>query len=134
MIVTYKFTIGDYFKQFGDQIFINLNLNKYISQYRTDPNRKRDIEIDYKSYFTFETELQIPEGYQVEYLPESQTFGNDFIKATISYTLLNGKIKYNHTVTCDYLILDLDQQKEVNKLIKDVEKAYKEVVTFTKIE
>lgn len=134
MIITYKFTIGDYFKQFGDQIFINLNLNKYISQYRTDSNRKRDIEEDYKKHFTFDTELQIPEGYQVEYLPESQTFGNAFIKATISYALLDGKIKYKHIVTCDYLILDLNQQKEVNELIKEVEKAYKEVVTFTKTE
>ncbi|TXD69383.1 DUF3857 domain-containing protein [Aequorivita lipolytica] len=134
MIVSYKFTIGDYLQQFGDQIFINLNLNKNISQYRTDPNRKRDIEVDYKNYFTFETELLIPQGYQVDYLPESQTFGNDFIKATINYTQLDGKIKYKHTVTCDFLILDLNQQKEVNELIKNVEKAYKEVVTFTKSE
>lgn len=134
MIVTYKFTIGDYFKQFGNQIFINLNLNKYVSQYRTDPNRKRDIEVEHKNYYTFETELQIPEGYRVEYLPESQTFDNDFIKATISYTQVDGKIKYKHTVTCDYLILDLNQQKEVNELINNVEKAYKDVVTFTKSE
>ena len=134
MIVTYRFSIGDYFKQFGDEIYINLNLNKYISQYRTDPNRKRDIEVDYKNYFTFDTQFQIPEGYQVEYIPESQTFGNDFIKATISYALVNGKIQYNHTVTCDFLVLDLDQQKEVNNLINEVEKAYKEVVTFTKSE
>lgn len=134
LTVSYLFTIGDYFKQFGDQIFINLNLNKYISQYRTAPNRKRDIEIEFKKYYTFETELQIPEGYEVEYLPESQTFSNDFIKATISYAQLDGKIVYNHTVSCDYLILNLKQQKEVNELINKVEKAYKEVVTFTKLE
>lgn len=132
MTVTYNFSIGDYSKQFGDQIFINLNLNKYISQYRTAPNRKRDIEVDYKKHYTFETEFQIPEGYQVEYLPTSQTFGNDFIKSTISYAQIDGKIEYQHTVTCDYLILDLDQQKEVNEVISNVEKAYKEVVTFTK--
>ncbi len=132
--VTYTFTVGDYFKEFGDQIFINLNLNKYVSQYRTAPNRKRDIEVDYKNYYTFETELEIPDGYQVDYLPDSQTFGNDFIKATISYAQIDGKIIYKHTVTCDFLILDLNQQREVNELINNVEKAYKEVVTFTKTE
>ncbi|SRX73406.1 DUF3857 domain-containing protein [Aequorivita antarctica] len=132
IIVTYNFTIGDYFKQFGDQIFLNLNLNKYVSQYRTDPNRKRDIEVDFKNYYTFETELQIPEGYSVAYLPESQIFEIDYIKATISYSQIDGKIQYKHTVICDFLNLNLEQQKEVNELITKVEKAYKEVVTFTK--
>lgn len=132
LIVNYDFTIGDYFKHLGDQLFINLNLNKYISQYRTAPDRKRDIEIDYKSHFSFETELIIPEGYKVEYLPESKNFGNEFIEASISYSEVDGKIEYKHTVTCNFLILDLNQQKEVNEVINNVEKAYKEVVTFTK--
>ncbi|SDX43317.1 DUF3857 domain-containing protein [Aequorivita viscosa] len=132
LIITYTSTIGDYFNQFGDQIFINLNLNKYISQFRTAPNRKRDIEIEYKNQYTLEAEFEIPEGYQVDYLPESQSFANDYLKATISYANVEGKIKYKHTVTCDYLILNHEQQKEVNELITNVERAYKEVVTFTK--
>ncbi|WP_240673180.1 transglutaminase-like domain-containing protein [Aequorivita ciconiae] len=132
LIITYNFSIGDYFKQFGDEIFINLNLNKYISQHRTDPKRKREIEVDYKNSYVFETELQIPDGYEIEFLPKSQNFENNYIKATIDYEQLDGKILYKHSVICDYLILDLDQQKEVNKLINDVEKAYKEVVTLTR--
>lgn len=134
LMVTYNFTIGDYSKHFGDKIFINLNLNRYASQFRTDPDRKRDIELEYKNYYAFETEFQIPPGYDVEYLPESRTFGNDFLKSTISYTQDDSKIKYKHTVTNDYLVLDLDQQKEVNTLIKEIEKAYKEVVILTKAE
>ncbi len=132
VVVSYKFTVGDYFKQFGDKIFINLNLNRYVSQYRTDPNRKRDIEFDYKNHYVFETEFQIPPGYALEYLPESQTFENDLIKTTISYSQEGNTIKYNHKVTCDFLVLDLDKQKEINNLIKEVEKAYKEVVILTK--
>lgn len=134
LIITYTSTIGDYFKQFGDEIFINLNLNKYISQFRTATDRKRDIEIDYKNQYTLEAELEIPEGYKVDYLPESQSFANDYLEATISYANVEEKIKYKHTVTCNYLILNLEEQKEVNELINNVEKAYKEVVTFTKSE
>ncbi len=134
LMVTYSFTIGDYFKEFGDQIFLNLNLNKYASKYRTDPNRKRDIELDHKTFYSFETELQIPEGYKVSYLPASQTFGNDYMKASVFYAEVDGKIQYKHTLNCDFINLNLAQQKEVNDLIGKIEKSYKEVVTFTKSE
>ncbi len=132
-ITKFDFSIEDYVSQYGDEIFVNLNLNKYISRYKTNDNRKRDIEFDYKSEFTFKTEFTIPEGYKVDYLPESQEFKNDYLNSQISYTQLDNKIIYEHHVTADFLVLNLDQQKEVNAIIKDVEKAYKEVVTLTKI-
>lgn len=132
LIITMTFDISNYFSQYEDQIFINLNLNKEALDYRTSPKRKRDIEYEYKSHYIFETEFQIPEAYAVEYLPESQTFSNEWMEASVSYTQSEGKILYRHTLNCDFLVLDLDQQKEVNALIKDLEKAFKEVVTLTK--
>ncbi|MAW95056.1 MAG: transglutaminase [Leeuwenhoekiella sp.] len=132
-ITSFDFSIGDYMKQYGDQIFVNLNLNKYLSRYRTDDDRKRDIEFDYKSLYTFKTEFRIPEGYTIDYLPESLKLENDYLKTAINYTSKEDKIIYEHRIECDFLVLDKEQQKEVNALIKDVEKAYKEVITLKKI-
>jgi len=132
-ITSFDFSIGDYVKHYGDQIFINLNLNKYLSRYRTDDDRKRDIEFDYKSLYTFKTEFSIPEGYAIDYLPESLKLENDYLKTSIKYTSENDKIIYEHSIECDFLVLNKEQQKEVNALIQNVEKAYKEVVTLKKI-
>jgi len=132
LLITLDFNISNYFSQYEDQIFINLNLNKEALGYRTDAKRKRDIEYEYKSHYIFETEFEIPEAYKVEYLPESQSFSNEWMQASVSYTQNEGKILYKHSLNCDFLVLDLEQQKQVNALIKDLEKAFKEVVTLTK--
>lgn len=134
LLIKFDFTIDNYLNRFGDDIYVNLNLNRQIDQFRTDSKRKRDIEFDYKNAYFFKTYLEIPQGYKIDYLPESQSFENDYIKSTLTYTRTTSGIEYTHSIVCDFLVLDLDQQKEVNNLIKEVEKAYKEVVTLTKIQ
>lgn len=134
LLIKFDFTIDNYLNRFGDDIYVNLNLNRQIDQFRTDSKRKRDIEFDYKNAYFFKTYLEIPQGYKIDYLPESQSFENDYIKSTLTYTKSSNGIEYTHSIVCDFLVLDLDQQKEVNNLIKEVEKAYKEVVTLTKIQ
>ena len=42
------------------------------------------------------------------------------------------KVIYNHTIELNFLILSLEQQKEVNKLIKKIERNYKEIVVLKK--
>jgi hypothetical protein len=132
-IVNYKFEIDSYSKKLGDEIYINLNLNKDISRFKTDKKRKTAIEYDYKRYFNYATKLEIPEGYKVDYIPETVSFSNDFITCEISYVLEGKNIMYNQKISLDFILLSLDQQKEVNKLIKRVEKNYKEIIVLKQL-
>ena len=130
--VTYNFTIGNHSKQLGDEIFINLNLNKKLSDYRTQSDRKHEIEYDYKSAYNYKTTLTIPEEYVLEYLPENQEYKNDYISSKITFDHKDNQITYTHSLLLDFINLDLAQQKEVNALIKKVEKGYKEIIILKK--
>ncbi|GAA3600126.1 DUF3857 domain-containing protein [Flavivirga amylovorans] len=132
LIVDYDFTINSYAKKLGDEIYVNLNLIKDLSSYKTKKDRKHDIEYDHTNYYSYTTTLNIPEGYAIDYVPENVSFSNDYLSSTINYTVNNNTITYNHTYSLDFISLNLDQQKEVNAVIKKTEKAFKEVIVLKK--
>jgi hypothetical protein len=130
LVVEYTFSIDNYAKILGNEIFFNLNLNKELSEYKIPIDRKNEIEYDFKTQYHFINSLEIPEGYEVDYLPVDQELENQFLSSKISYAVEGNKIVYQHFINLDFLILDLQAQKEVNSLIRDVEKAYKETIVL----
>lgn len=130
--INYEFNINDYAKHLDNEIYINLNLNRDISLFKTKDDRENEIEVKYKSYFLFENTLVIPENYSVDYLPENYEISNDFFKCKISYKQENNTIIYTHELTMDFLTLNAEEQKVVNTAIKKVEKQYKETIVFKK--
>lgn len=132
LIVDYDFTINGYAKTLGDEIYVNLNLVKDLSVYKTKEDRKNEIEYEHTTHFSYTTNLNIPEGYTVDYVPDNVSFSNNYLSSSINYTVLGNKITYNHTYTINFISLNLDQQKEVNTLIKKIEKAFKEVIILKK--
>ena len=130
--VDYDFEIKNYSKKLGDEIYINLNLNKDLSFYKTDKKREQAIEYDYKRSFTYTTKLEIPLNYKIDYLPENVKVSNDFMTCEITYQVKGNNIIYNQNIVLNFLILSLEQQKEVNKQIKKIEKNYKEIVVLKK--
>lgn len=131
-IVDYDFEIKNYSKNLGNEIYINLNLNKDLTYYKTDKKRENAIEYDYKRYFKYTTKLEIPTGYKVDYLPEAVKVSNEFLTSEITYLVEGNKVIYNQSIELNFLILSLEQQKEVNKLIKKIERNYKEIVVLKK--
>jgi hypothetical protein len=131
-VVSYDFNIDNYPKKLSDELFINLNLNKELSNYKVDKDRENDIEIRYKANYQFENTLKIPSNYSVEYLPENFSFEHDLLSSSISYMLSDNSVIYKHTITLNYLTISPEQQKIVNKLIQDIENQYKEIIILKK--
>ncbi|WP_179008936.1 transglutaminase-like domain-containing protein [Winogradskyella forsetii] len=131
--IDYEFNIDDYSKQFGDEIYVNLNLNRDITSYKSEDERENDVEVKYKCEYTFVNTLEIPDNYRVDYLPENYELSNDYFKCSISYEQKNNSVTYSHQLSMDYLTLTPEDQKIVNAAIKKVEKQYKETVVFKKL-
>ena len=130
--INYSFNIRDYIIILKDEIYINLNLNKNLSHYKTEEDRKNDIEFKYKSLYDFTTTLNIPEGYLVDYMPENYSVSNEFFNCEITYKRNDQSVTYTQITKMNYLTLDPAEQKIVNDAIKKVEKNFKEIVVLKK--
>lgn len=132
-VLNYSFKIDDYVKQFKDEIFVNMNLEKILSSFKINVNRKNAIKYNYQRAFDLNTKLIVPKGYTIDYLPENSNFSNDYLSYKTSYIVINNEVHYKHYIELNYLSLTLNQQKEVNDFIKKAEKEYKEIIILKKI-
>jgi len=132
LIVDYDFNVSNHAKVLGDEIYVNLNLNQKIGDLKAKKTRKTPIEHKYKNFYSYQTILKIPEGYSIENLPKEVRISNEFISSNILYTLKENQIHYQHSILLNTLKLDLEAQKKVNELIRQIEQGYKEVVVLQK--
>ena len=131
--VEYTFGIRDYIKNFGDEIYINLNLNREVTSFKIDKERETPVEYEFTKTYDFSNKLKIPEGYTIEYLPENFEVSNEFFSATVKYSEKDGEVLYEYKAVLDFLVLTPAQQLEFNSLLDKLDKAFKEVVILKKI-
>ncbi|GAL85928.1 hypothetical protein MYP_3157 [Sporocytophaga myxococcoides] len=130
-IVKFDFKVEDYSLKSGKEVFINLNLNKDLSSLNFESsNRKTDFEEDYKYEMTEVTTLNIPKGYKVKYIPDNKKINEKDFGFEIQYELKKDKLVYTKKIYIDFLILKKDQFPTWNKMIKELNKAYKENISI----
>lgn len=130
-LVEFDFTIQNHIKTFENEVYINLNLNKDLSNYLVDKNRVHPIDFDYKLKNEYITKFTIPEGYQLKYIPDNFEIKNKLISLNISYEIIENTIHYYHSYSLNFLSLTKKQQIELNSIIKKTEKAYKELIILS---
>jgi transglutaminase-like putative cysteine protease len=130
--IRYSFSLGDYFQQVGDEIYLNLNLERDFSSRQFAASRTTPQEEEYKFVGDQVTELEIPANMSVEYLPQNASADNELFSFNISYTKLPGKIVYRKQIKVNTLMINPDQFKSWNEAIKRLSEAYKETIVLKK--
>jgi transglutaminase-like putative cysteine protease len=131
--INYNFRISDYFQKIGEELYINLNLNKDF--YNTSINlstRQAPMELDYK-YTKYEViAFSIPDGYVVEYLPRNVKQDGPLLGYSISYEQKGNTVFFTKKLYVDYLLMQPEAFDDWNKSVKAVSEAYKESIILKK--
>lgn len=131
--VAYDFSIDGQVRLLGEEMYLNLNLNKPLEYFKVEKDRNYEIEYDYKNEHHYTTTLSIPKGYTIDYLPENFEKSTPLISSKINYQLEGTTLTYHHNVIINYISLDVDQQKQVNDFVDTASKQYNEVIVLKKI-
>jgi hypothetical protein len=132
------FTLADYGEKTGKDYYVNMNLERgFENNLVKEPGRKVGYYYDYKQKITQVVVLNVPEGYDVKYIPKNAQGGNESILTyKITYTTDAKKLKdvKKITLTKEYelntLCVSPRQFAENNKIIDDLKKQYKESVAL----
>jgi len=131
--ITYSFRIADYFQTIGDEIYVNLNLNKdYYNSFINTSVRKTPKESDYKYMKTEYYSMTIPAGYSVEYLPPNEKFDGELLGYKTEYKQNGDNISFVKTFYLNYLLLQPEQFNDWNDAVKRVSETYKESIILKK--
>jgi hypothetical protein len=131
LLVNYAFVLPDYMKVNGDEIYINMNLNKQFLNDQLDPEvRTSPREIDYKFVNKDVTVTDIPKGYVLGYKPPDAAYKGEKFGFDIRYTEKDGKLYEDKTVYINTLMIRPADFEEWNKMVKQLSKAYNETISL----
>lgn len=132
--IDYSFNLEDYSKTVSGETYVNMHLDKDFAGSTLDIKERKGIALifDYKYINGYEVQLKIPKNNKVTYLPPNVSYTeNEEFGFFITYENKNGVITLKKEVYINTLILDADQFERWNKMIKQLKKAYKEVVVLS---
>lgn len=128
----YEFTIGDYYKSLGDEIYINLNLDKRLTN-GTITERTTPLTNDYKYIHRSVVVCEMPEDYEIAYLPENVKLQTKNFGYELSYDYSDQKIIATKEFYVDYLLMKPDEFTEWNEAIKSYAQAVRQSTVLKKI-
>ena len=133
LIIEYSYTLKDYSKNIDGEIFLNINLDKsyFNDKIKTD-QRRLPIEHEYLHENKHITTFIIPDGYEIDYLPGDYEYNDEHFGFKIHYEIKNNKILQYKSININSLLIDKQKFDQWNKMISQLNDAYREVLILKK--
>jgi transglutaminase-like putative cysteine protease len=131
--ISYDYRLQDYVQQVDDEVYINLSLERPYATDRIDEgSRKLPRYNEFAHTDHSRTELVVPAGYEVSYLPPSVQEQGEALGFKMTYERKGDKIIQDREVYVNYLLLQPKQFGSWNAVVAKLGNAYREVVILKK--
>ncbi|MDI3521152.1 DUF3857 domain-containing protein [Anaerophaga thermohalophila] len=129
----YHFVLHDYSRQLGDELFVNLNLDKSYQDLSIDTTGIiHPVENDFYCTETFITRFEIPEGYEVTYVPDDGKSERDNFSVSFSYSKEDKAIVLKKQLKFNFFVLTDEQISEWNNFISFLKQQYRSSIVLKK--
>ncbi len=133
ILINYTFNLDDYVRSFEDEVFINLNIAKLYSGNIIDiAKRKNPYENSYKISRRNYVKFIVPKGYEIEYVPENDSFSDEDFGFTLTYEKIENEIILKTYIYLKKLITYKDKFEVYNAMIRALTKKYNETIILKK--
>ncbi len=132
-VALYDFVLDDYAKVMGNEIYVNLNLDKSFNDGRIDTaGQYSPVVNDFCYMEKIVTRFEIPAGYGITYIPANNSITNDDFKISFKYYQDNNSVKLVKEMVFNFLILSGDKISNWNSMIDQLNKNYLQSLVLKK--
>jgi hypothetical protein len=128
LTATYDLEYKDAISSFDKALYINLDVKKEFGTAKIKAGRRHDYDFGYKANICTETELTLPDSYQVSHLPKPLHIINPNYEFHLQYTSVGGKLLYKKTMFLKNARLSKTGFAQWNKDIEQLAGSYNETV------
>ena len=112
----------------------NMNISKRVGNQQIKEGSDQSVlDLDFKNRYRSTVVLDVPEGYEVEYLPENVNESTPLISFDCRYKRIENQIKMVYDVTIHTLSLSKDDFEEWNKITHQIREVTSETLVLKKI-
>jgi transglutaminase-like putative cysteine protease len=128
----YDFKASNQVTKAGNELYVILDWEKDFSGLEMEATRKNDYEFDQKYFHTIQTELTLPEGYKVDYMPASYKKSTPNWSFEGNYVNKGKTIVYTRNIIINKPILKKADFTGWNSFIGEINKFYNDQVVLKK--
>jgi len=129
--IVYDVDIKNAVSSFDDQVYIDLDFDKELSNFIMD-ERKTDYIFSSKKDLESTTRLEIPQGYNISHLPENISVSSDNFDMSVMFEKENNVIVYKKEFRIKNAKIETSDFEEWNGFIKKLDALYNEQIILTK--
>ena len=130
--VSYDVVANNQVTKAGKELYVIMDWDKDFGNLEFTDDRKNDYEFNYKYNYNIQTELLIPDGYKVDYLPRAMKKATPYYSFEGSYVNKGKSIVYNKTITVNKPILLKTEFTNWNAFVKEINNFYNDQVVLVK--
>ncbi len=128
LLIDYRFHTDDYYSEAGNEIYINMNLDKFMNNEPVPDNRVTPYERGFKVIHHYITTLRIPAGYDLTSLPPDRMYNDSLFSYHIRYLQKDHSIVQDKIVILNYLYVYRSQFERWNDFDRSLGMAYKDFI------
>lgn len=128
--INYRFNLGDYSLSSGNEIFVNMNLDRMFEKSAIEKGRRLPVEFEHKRRFVNTVTFKIPDGYELSYLPPNDSLSTDLFGFNIHYTANEQTVTLKTEVVSNSLLLKKESFAAWNDFIARLKKNYSESLSL----
>ncbi|MEI9809053.1 MAG: transglutaminase domain-containing protein [Bacteroidota bacterium] len=130
--VSFDFKANNQVKRVANEIYVVMDWDKEFSGLEFGKERKNDYEFNYKYSYSIQTELAVPDGYKVDYIPASFKKNTPGYSFEGSYANKGKSIVYTKTILINKPILLRSEFDSWNSFVKEINNFYNDQVVLVK--
>lgn len=129
--IDFEFQMPDYVVRQGDKMYVNMNIERELSQLDVKPDRVFPIEVEYKKEHLITYCLKVPENMKITFLPDSIGFENPRFGFTHSYKKIKDEIFLTSRLYVNTLYVEGADIFGFREMLGVMKKAYRQTIILS---
>lgn len=133
VVIDYAFGVDDYVKVLGNEIYVNMNLDRTMKDFTLDTTFSYyPIENDFKGIETCVSTMRLPEGYTPSYIPPDFECSHPKFTINVTYSYTDSTITQYKEMKLNFLRVEQEDYTPWNEMITNLRRHYNQMVKLTK--
>jgi transglutaminase-like putative cysteine protease len=130
----FKIKMDNHVTDIGEEMYISLDVDNEFRQSVIEKDRPVDVIFSQKLYYVYNIKLNIPDGYEVDYLPDTLNIDHPEYRFAGRYSVKNNQIVYHREIILKDGKLSKVNFEQWNRDIKKLATFYDDQIILKKIE
>ena len=130
--ITYELVHENTVNTFDDEMYIDFEFYEEYKDFIFEEDRKNDYEFKYKHYLNQQVKIEVPEGFDVSYIPPSIEEKHPNFSFKVSFEQEGNYIMYHKEISIPAARVKKEDMELWNSCIEKLQDTYKEQLAFKK--